>query len=176
MATENPTALPGTDPKLFARFMAKVKITDGCWLWQAGTNPNGYGKFRLPTSHVAAHRIAYTIFCGPIPVRAFVCHVCDVRLCVAPHHLFVGDQSSNMADMVAKGRSPRGDLNSSRVHPERLARGTLNPNAKLTDAAVREIRRLHATGWVQTALAREYGVAHSAIGAVLRRETWRHVV
>jgi len=48
MAETDPTIpLPGTDPVLFARFMAKVDLTEGCWLWTASLDKSGYGNFRI---------------------------------------------------------------------------------------------------------------------------------
>lgn len=58
----------------------------------------------------------------------------------------------------------------------RTAAGASVGSARLTDAAVREIRARYSTGDVtQRALAQEYGVSQNAIGLILRRKTWRHV-
>jgi hypothetical protein len=54
-------------------------------------------------------------------------------------------------------------------------RGERNVNAKLTAAAVAEIRRRYAGGQTKTALAREYGVTRQVIASVVNGETWRHV-
>ena len=43
-----------------------------------------------------------TIDNGPIPDGLFVCHQCDVKLCVRPDHFFLGTQADNMADFAAK--------------------------------------------------------------------------
>ncbi|MGB6147469.1 hypothetical protein [Mycolicibacter algericus] len=57
-----------------------------------------------------------------------------------------------------------------------VLRGTAHPGAKLTAAAVREIRGRYATGgWTHRTLAAEYGVDRSLIGAICRREKWRCV-
>lgn len=54
--------------------------------------------------------------------------------------------------------------------------GILNPAAKLNDDQVREIRqRYSAGGWSHCALAAEYDVHRSLIGAICRRERWRCV-
>jgi len=47
--------------------------------------------------------------------------------------------------------------------------------AKLTDAAVREIRALAADGMSRKELETRYGVGQSAISLVVTRKTWKHV-
>ena len=108
-----------------------------------------------------AHRISWEIHYGKIPEGMKVLHKYDVRKCVNPSHLFLGDSQANMDDMVAKGRSSRGE-----AHPHR----------KLNESDVRRIRRLYKTGkYSQEALARIYGMNQTGIGFVIRRVTWKHV-
>lgn len=48
--------------------------------------------------------------------------------------------------------------------------------AKLTDEQVLEIRRLYARGDVsQTVLAKQFGVAQTMIGFIVRRVSWTHI-
>jgi hypothetical protein len=74
-----------------ARFWAKVDKTAGCWLWTAGLHTNGYGKFTVNGKTLLAHRVAYEMAFGPIPVGLQVDHVkargCTNRHCVNPAHL-----------------------------------------------------------------------------------------
>lgn len=132
--------LPGTDARLFARFWEKVRVTDGCWEWEAHKTRLGYGKFRIGRKLLSAHRVAFGIFREPIPCGLDVLHACDNRPCVNPAHLFLGTQLDNVRDMWRKGRgnpargqknarathpetTSRGDQHYSRLYPERLARG-----------------------------------------------------
>jgi hypothetical protein len=96
-----------------------------------------------------------------------ICHHCDNPPCCRPDHLFLGTGSDNDKDAFNKGR---------RTLPTRKARGERQHLAKLTETAVREIRRRYATGSItQTQLAKEFGVGQPRISAALRRETWKHV-
>lgn len=96
----------------YERFWAKVRKSDnGCWEWTANGNNYGYGKLRVGSRtdgsrrSIRAHRLAYELACGPIPVGMNVCHRCDNRRCVRPDHLFLGTTQDNIRDRVAKGRS-----------------------------------------------------------------------
>jgi DNA-binding Xre family transcriptional regulator len=53
--------------------------------------------------------------------------------------------------------------------------GSANPCAKLTEDAVREMRRLAEAGETSAALARRYGVSQSVAARVINRLSWRHV-
>ena len=117
-----------------------------------------------------AHRIAYELAYGP--PEGQVLHHCDNPPCVRPSHLYDGTHKQNMADRTNRGRTYRGP----RANVENIPRGERNTNAKLTEAAVREIRALYAAGGIsQQALADWYGVNQTKISDVVRRKTWKHV-
>jgi hypothetical protein len=88
------------------RFMRKVVKGDGCWLWTGAPAQWGYGQFGMANKHWLAHRVSWFFHNGPIPDGMFVCHRCDVPLCVNPDHLFLGTHQDNMDDMRAKRRHP----------------------------------------------------------------------
>lgn len=164
------------------RFLSKVEKTSTCWLWTAGGFRAGYGSFSIgPRGHRGerlAHRWAYELFVGPIPLGLSVCHQCDVPRCVNPAHLWLGSHAENVADMYRKGRNnpPKGDRHPRRTHPELTPRGERVPQSKLTDAAVIEIRRLYALGTMnQPALARQFKVDNSQISRIVNRKMWAHV-
>ena len=98
------------------RFDAKYvpEPNSGCWLWSAAVTPSGgakgkppkafYGTILVGRRGTLAHRVSYQLHCGHIPSGMSVLHTCDVPLCVNPEHLFLGTQTDNMRDCVAKGR------------------------------------------------------------------------
>ena len=73
-------------PQSVERFMAKVVVINGCWLWTARRNRSGYGMFKLDKLR-SAHRVAYMHFLGPIDHGNHLDHLCRNRACVNPSHL-----------------------------------------------------------------------------------------
>jgi len=163
------------DEKITARFMSKVDKdgptvahVDGlepCWMWTASRR-NGYGQMKVDGRVISAHRISYEIHNGPVLAGMFICHRCDVKLCVNPAHMFLGTHADNMRDMTIKGRSVH--------HPAPPGEG--HPCAKLSDDKVVEIRTLYAMGgFSQKELAKRFGVTKANISYITLRKTWRHV-
>ena len=152
------------------RFMDKVQIVaeSGCWIWTGSVLKSGYGSFNCgdAANSTTAHRWAYRHFKGEIPDGMFVCHTCDVRCCVNPEHLFVGTHADNMGDAARKGRTNR--------KPKYW--GEKQHLSKLTEEKVREIRKEHSGAYGDgKRLAERFGVSISAISAVVKNRTWKHV-
>ena len=56
-----------------------------------------------------------------------------------------------------------------------VRRGNEHPNAKLTPAKVRQIRKLHEAGKNYQQIAKKMGVSDRTIGQVVRKQRWTHV-
>lgn len=134
---------------------------DGCWPWLGRLDKTGYGILWIKRRSLRAHRVSYEIHVGPIPDGLCVCHRCDNPSCVKPEHLFLGTHAENMADMVAKGRSPN-----TRMF------GTDNGRAKLAASDVLEIRLRASDGETKASIARDYPVGATTIHKILNGERW----
>ena len=96
----------------------KVKIVDGCWIWQGYKIKNGYGRTTRNYKQILAHRLSYQLNIGDIPEGLCVCHTCDVRACINPDHLFLGTIKDNNQDKINKGRAknPTAEQNAAKTH------------------------------------------------------------
>lgn len=167
------------------RFWESVDASGGeeaCWPWMKGIyRATGYGQATtirdLPGSpsspSTTAHRQAWIIANGDPGEyvneqtgkahKRKVLHRCPDgpnRLCCNPKHLAIGSDQDNADDRERDGNQARG---------ERMG------SAKLTEDQVVEIRRRHGEGEMVTVLAEEFDVSHGTVGALVRRETWKHV-
>jgi len=154
---------------MVTRFWRKIQKGSKaeCWLWLHGTQ-KGYGAFWIPRLRrmERAHRIAWELtHRRVIPAGISVCHRCDNPLCCNPHHLFLGSHGDNMRDMHSKGRR-RTDYG---------LKGSANPQAKLTEEQVREIRELRAQGVSGIGLAKRFGVTNTKICQIHLRRCWKHI-
>jgi hypothetical protein len=137
---------------------------DACWPWIGFRDDAGYGMFRSSHRKYRAHRVAWEFANGqPVPDGLLVRHLCvggGNPWCCNPEHLAVGTVQDNSDDMVRASRH---------VYGERQI------SAKLKEWQVRTIRNRAASGETQTALAREFGVAHATVSRIVRRVAWGHV-
>jgi len=141
---------------------SKLDPATGCREWLS-TKSRGYGVLRVGGRHgktMFAHRLSFEDANGQIPEGMVVCHRCDNPGCINLDHLFLGWQSDNHADMVAKGRNP-------------IIRGVDNGQHILTEEQVRLIRS--ADGESVRGLARKFGVTHPTIIKIRKRESWTHL-
>ena len=140
-----------------------------CWLWTGTLRPDGYGVIGRQGTRkglIRAHRLSYCIAANiddAAITHKVVRHACDNPPCVNPEHLLIGTLSDNARDAVARGRNF-------------FLPGSTNDQAKLTEAAVVEIRSKHAAGLAgYRALAKTYGVDRKVIQRIIKRIDWAHV-
>lgn len=79
-----------------------------------------------------------------------VCHKCDNPGCCNPAHLFLGDQSANMGDAKAKGRTSMPPIRTGQDHH----------NTKLTN---RQIAAIRSDARPASSVAAEYGVSTKTV-------------
>lgn len=154
------------DQQSIDRFWQRVDVSspDGCWNWSGAINDTGYGKACI--GHQAtmnAHRLAYILTFGEIPVGLFVCHKCDNRACVNPSHLFLGTAKDNIDDMMQKNR-----------HRTNALRGEKNPAAKITGEIATTIRLKYFGGGVtMKQLGSEFGITGTQVRHIVRGIHWK---
>lgn len=153
---------------LVDRFWEKVDKGEGCWEWTAnclkkkdGTKRYGLlGAGRRGEGMLYAHRVSWELHNGAIPQGLMVLHRCDNPLCVRPDHLFLGDQTDNMQDMIRKGRGGR-------TGPKA---GT-GAKSTLTKRQIVSMRREGEAGVGMGTLSDKYGVCVSTVRNILLRLT-----
>jgi len=157
------------------RFYENVKPGSGCWLWRGSLTAKGYGRIKIKRKHYGAHRLSWIVHNGDIPDGLCVCHKCDTPQCVNPSHLFLGSHADNQRDCQRKGRRASGAAHGHYKKPEAWPRGRRHFRAKLSDEKVRYIREMRGAV-PQRVLAEKFNVPQTAISAVQRNKTWRHVI
>lgn len=143
-----------------------IKNESGCWGWSGcvPTNPK-YGQFRHGMKLERAHRASWILNFGEIPKGKWVLHKCDNSICSRPEHLFLGDNITNIKDMMDKKRSPI--LNKS---------GEKNPRARLTYNQVKKIKEIAAMGSKRKDIANLYNVSIMVIHRIIHGKAYREAL
>lgn len=161
--------IPELTPQELSRFWAKVHKGAECWHWTGASHNMGYGTFCVTRDKhqwsFQAHRVAWFLRFGPIPLGLCVLHHCDVPGCINIDHLFLGTRADNNADRDAKNRARYRHLC-----------GEECPASKLTTEQIITIRRMYQRGHMrQHAIASVYGITQSEVSLIVNRHTWKHV-
>ncbi len=171
----------------------KYNPENKCLEWNGRTKVFAYPRVSYNNKSYAAHRMAYFLHNGVDPGDLLVRHLCSNHLCGRKEHLALGTHWENSQDMVKAGRSLKGKEHWTKKHPERLAElkeagtyatqkrnieamnGEGHPFTKLTAYIVRQIKIRASQGVDNHTLAKEFGVTHSNISAIVLGKSWKHV-
>lgn len=148
-----------TPEAILNRFVDRSGGDEACWPFNGPRSRGGYGVVHSKRQIIRAHRLAWELAHGPIPIGLVVCHHCDNPPCCNPSHLFLGTDTENVADRESKGRTAKGD-----GHRRSILRAQDIPAIRALEGTM----TLHA-------VATRYGVNDSTIWCVWKRKTWRHV-
>lgn len=141
---------------LFWQQAAVTSNPEKCWEWQRSCNPNGYGLSRMKIDGkqwMLASRVSYYFYYGKDPQDLFVCHKCDNRKCINPHHLFLGTALDNSKDMWKKRRG----------------------SAKLTPENVKKVKQMLRDGETHSSIGKAFNVKSSTISKINTGKHWKSV-
>ena len=142
-------ARPIKGTTLLDRFLGQVEKTETCWLFKGAISNNGYGKLLGSCGKLTyAHRLSWEVHRGPIPEGVDVRHSCDVRHCVNPCHLFLGNYT--------------------------IGTGTRHWKHILKEDDVAEVKRLLSEGtWSLRAIGARFGIHYTAISKIKTGANWK---
>jgi hypothetical protein len=154
--------VPGFPGILASNLGAAVSIKRGPKrLLRQFLNTHGYLRFGVGNCRaIETHTAVMLAFVGPRPPGAECRHINGVRTDNRLENLAWGTREENAADKRLHGTLPQGER---------------SRNSKLTEADVREMRRLHSGGMSMKSLARKFGICESHCGQILKRKKWAHV-
>jgi len=160
----------GDDGSVWSRYQCRGLGNGGGWDWYISDDwrrlspeviPNGYEKIGLRFNGVTYEWYVHQLVCeavyGPCPAGLEVCHGDGNTINNKYWNLRYDTRKNNQADRISYGTDQRGER---------------NPNAFLNWIKVREIRRRHASGEAQTALASEYNVRVGCISRIVNNLRW----
>lgn len=140
----------------FSRSTGKAGAIIKPWVGKTGYISVSLYRDAIKTNYYV-HALVAAAFIGPRPYRLDIDHIDSVKANNRVENLHYISRSENLI---------RADI----IGPMR--RGRRNPNAKLTDDAVRKIRASAEQGKI---LAVRYGVSSSLISRVKTKSIWEHV-
>ena len=149
-------------------FFKRVHPSDqGCWIFEKTQSHTGYGKFGTSKETWRAHRwIMHKLGKIDRHDKRCVLHKCDNRACVNPSHLYLGDRYQNAQDIKSRGRTHL-------IRDPKL--GSRNPQSKLSEDQVREIRDRLLAGEKGKDIAFRFKISKVTISQIKHRKVWGHL-
>ncbi len=176
MTAERWKVASGTEGRYEVSDHGQVRRSDGLLLTPSvPRNTREYPCVMLRHSRtrrrVAVHRLVAINFIGLPPFAgAEVRHLDGNHLNPRWDNLAWGSRKDNAADRDAHGTTARGDRHGIRG---RDTGGTLNSNAKLSEAQVAEIVRLSGEGYAQRHIAKLTGASQRTVWAIVSGKSYQ---
>ena len=145
----------------FWSFRGPPRTTFRRWL-KPYPHRNGYLLVDLGKKTAKVHRLVLEAFVGPCPAGMEACHG-------------DGDKTNNHLSNLRWDTAKNNSQDKIRHGTNIGLRGEASTSAKLTEQQVTEIRRRCASGESQKAIADDFGVTATAVGCIVRRQTWQEV-
>lgn len=148
--------------KSYSEFIRLLNMeTDECVVWPySKAGQRKYGQVYAPSGRFYAHELAMIHRVGPRPDGMYVLHgPCVSPACMNYRHLRYGTPTENNIDRRRDGTAPI---------------GANNPQAKLSDEIVQQLKNRYRNGEAQRSLAAEYGVSVMTVNRAIRGESWNH--
>ena len=136
----------------------KLKIEGECIVWMGTRNKDGYGRIYIPNTKSYDWKVHRVVWCAfnnqKIAPEIQLLHSCDNPPCCNPLHLRPGDSKENAEDRSDRNRVGR-------------MFGMNNPQTKISDAQVKEIREMRKLGFLQREIGKNFGVSASHVSEIL---------
>jgi HNH endonuclease len=140
------------------RKVVDLEIQNECIVWNGARDRDGYGRVYLPKTNSfdwKVHRVVWSLYWQKeIPEGLWLLHQCDNPPCCNPYHFRLGTNTENTLERDIRGRTAK-------------MYGLKNPQTKLTDEQVREIRLLRQRGFLQREIAEKFNVKSCYISEIL---------
>lgn len=150
---------PEGEPMRFIHEVAVHHTGEECLTWPFGKDRDGYATISIDNKKVGAHRYVCKLANGAPPTPEHdAAHSCGRghEACISPIHLGWKTKAENQADRIVHGTHQRGERNA---------------QAKLTEAAAREIIKLKGVE-TQVNLAKRFKVASQTISNIHAGRKW----
>ena len=161
------------------RFKRRTKESGACLEW-TGAMGDGWPVCSWKgRKSLSLRRIVYRLAIGELSDDLVVIVTCNNKRCVRYSHMKAVTKEEY--EVKFRNHAPTGDKHGSRTHPDKFTMkwmdrsGEHNGRAKLIEADIRRIRRLHADGLSARKIARNYGMAKSTIQGIVNGRAWTHV-